>query len=126
MGTWLERALRLEISDESSAEAYFHCVHVILAPGEEREEHSELTHEGLEGAAEILDLEAPNCAAELQVRWCAAHVAESDFERIAVAEVQASASPPSTLFTEEQMSAPTKMPQQFRCDVVEIPAETAR
>lgn len=123
--TWLERALRLEISDESSAEAYFHCVHVILAAGEEREEQSELAHEGLEGAAEILDLEAPNCAAELQVRWCAAHVAESDFERIAVAEVQASAPSVSTLFTEEQVSAPTTMPQQFLCDVVDMPAGSA-
>lgn len=86
--TWLERALRLEIPDnEMSVLALLDCVQVILAVRDQEEELGPM-HDGLEHAVNVLAEEAPNCAAELHVRWCAAHFAESDYERIGVTEVQ--------------------------------------
>lgn len=41
----------------------------------------------LQDAAEMLAVDAPSCAQELQFRWWAAHLAESEFELSAVAEV---------------------------------------
>jgi len=84
---WLEGALRSELAhDEASALALLDCVHLILAPSDDDVGMtSDASHEGLENAVEVLSAEAPETASELVARWCAAHLAESDLERAAVA-----------------------------------------
>lgn len=86
--TWLQRALRSELSeDEMSALALFDCVHVIMSGAPNEEDDTGSMKEALEDAVGVLILDAPTCAEELQFRWWAAHLAESDFELSAVAEV---------------------------------------
>jgi len=84
---WVEGALHSELAhDEASALALVDCVHLILAPSDDDVGMaSDASHEGLENAVEVLLAEAPQTASELVARWCAAHLAESDLERAAVA-----------------------------------------
>lgn len=84
---WLEGALHSELAhDEASALALLDCVHMILAPRDDDVGMtSDASHEGLEDAVEVLSAEAPATASELVARWCAAHLAESELERAAVA-----------------------------------------
>merc|ERR1712150_164500 len=86
--------------DKFGALALLDCVHVILAADAQAGESAEFMEEALEGAAAVLVQDAPACAAELPMRWCAAQLAETDCERTAVMEV---AKPATTAFYTEEM-----------------------